>query len=128
VLKFQHIGEHLLVHTARRDERGQPGPREIHIVSPVDLDVGMPDSPGLVSLTSPIYCNFLVVPVTGAGKVTVTVVLPEPNEYIRFRQSLRDGKIETEGLEMNHSFREFLSKMLAPQVQRLREDAKRARS
>jgi hypothetical protein len=119
VLKFQHIGEHLVVHTARRDEQGRPAPQEIHIVSPVDSDVEMTELPGFGPLTSPIFCNFLVVPVPGAGELNVTLVLTEPNEYIWFERS-PDG---TESLALDHRFRILLSERLTPEVQKLRDEA-----
>jgi len=104
ILKYLHVNDCLVVHTSRI-ERGEAVAQEVHVVTPVDREVEVSDFfPRFLSGQSAHYCNCFGGRVTGYGSVTGTMVMREPNRFIRFGQDVRDGKLEAEWLEVHSDF------------------------
>ena len=73
ILKYVHVNDCLVVYTSRIDEHGKPEGQEIHVVTPIDQDEGVPDLP-----------RFVGGRVTGYGDVVGTLILREPNRFLKF--------------------------------------------
>lgn len=118
MLKYMHVDDCLVVQTSRIDASGNLERPAIYVVTPVDKE-GKEVSPSeplrFVSMQSTFYCNFLAAAIRGYGRAFASLVLQEPNDFLRFNHAVRDGRIEAE-LDMRSDFPDILYKLLIPQV------------
>lgn len=118
-LKYLHINDCLVVRTRTIDERGGQEGR-IHIVTHVDQDEEevswVATFQPFVSGKSKCYCNCVVGRAPGYGDIVGTLVLQEPNDFLKFTQDIVDGKVIEERLELSDDFLRILHQTLEATV------------
>jgi hypothetical protein len=126
ILKYMTLDDCLVVLTTRIDRSGNLEGLAIQVVTPVDKEeseVFLSEPLRFVSKPSAFYCNFIAAEIRGHGSLFASLVLQEPNDFLRFNHTVRDGKIEAE-LDMRRDFPDLLYKLLVPQVTTLLSNTK----